>query len=124
MKSFNYLMIIPAAFFMLNISILPAIAEDVPEPDITAPAGTDVVTEQPEDDLDGFDNSIDRFSYAIGMDIARSFKPLEFNLNIDQLAEGFRDIMEDDETQLTEEKLDVVIRMLREEMKSKHYAMR
>jgi FKBP-type peptidyl-prolyl cis-trans isomerase len=68
---------------------------------------------------DGFDNAVDRLSYAIGMDIGSSFSTQDIQINPDVLAEGLGSAYAGEELRLSEEQAMAAIQQFQQEMQAK-----
>jgi FKBP-type peptidyl-prolyl cis-trans isomerase FklB len=61
----------------------------------------------------------DRISYGIGVDMARNFKRLEMDLNIDALTKGLRDAFSGGKLLMTEDDLNATLRAYQNELMQK-----
>lgn len=66
----------------------------------------------------GFKDELDKVSYAIGMQLGRGFRTQEAQVNIDALARGIQDSL-DDKARLTEEECEKVIEAYEEEVSTR-----
>ena len=121
-----------AALAVLLMSTAPALApaetvteevvEDVVVEDVMSPDGevTEVVIEEPVEVVevieDGFASDEERVSYAIGVDIGRSFKSQDIDIDVATMKEALGAAYAGDELRQTEEQSMEALRVFQESM--------
>ncbi len=68
---------------------------------------------------DGFDNDVDRLSYAIGMDIGNSFKGQSIDINPEMLAQGMQAVYTDGDVRLSDQQAMAAIQKFQQDMQAK-----
>jgi len=53
----------------------------------------------------GFASEMEKYSYAIGMQLGQTYKSLEFQVDLDALMQGLKDALHSNETRLTEQEM-------------------
>lgn len=66
----------------------------------------------------GFANKNAKRSYALGMDIGNSLKDLPIDIDLDQLNQGVKDVVNDDKTKLTKQELQSVMQNVVSDMEA------
>jgi FKBP-type peptidyl-prolyl cis-trans isomerase FklB len=64
----------------------------------------------------------DRMSYAVGMNIADTLRNKKYDLNPEAVAQGLKDSLSGDKTQMTEPEADSMVTILQDEMKARKEA--
>jgi len=65
-----------------------------------------------------FSNDQEKRSYALGMDIGNSLKELPVDIKMDSLTQGVRDVVEGNDTKLTQDELDGVMQSFVQDMEA------
>jgi len=53
----------------------------------------------------GFASEMEKYSYAIGMQLGQTYKSLEFQVDLNALMQGLKDVLHSNETRLTEQEM-------------------
>src|SRR5699024_5413247 len=79
--------------------------------------------EADQDDNDGeadFSDKKAKRSYALGMDIGNSLKGMPLDVDVQQMSDGIRDVVEGHDTRLSQDELQAVMQDLASEMEAAH----
>lgn len=81
-----------------------------------AAANSDTNTPSP------FTSDTERYSYAIGMSLGQTYKNLEFDVDVQKLVQGLRDVLEDKPTALNEQEMRMALNQAQQMVMAKREA--
>ncbi len=127
MKLMQPIVTVYVALLTLSVMVMPVIGQSA-SPAGAASSSTPAAGMSDQatavEDLDGFENKTDRYSYFIGMDLASSFKQVDMTLNMEMLSQGYRDMASGEPTRLDKDQMTPIGRSLRQEMQQRHQELR